>query len=94
MTRYYITPPPANPVTRLIGALFAILVIVGFFVFGVFVLAGAAVLGLIAWVVFSIRGWWLRKKGVDTPSQAPPGPSSGPSDTIEAEYTVISRNQD
>ncbi len=60
---YYISPPPMNPLSRLLAAILAVLAMVGAFFFGVFVLAFAAGIGLIAWLAFSVRLWWLRKKG-------------------------------
>ena len=36
---YYITPPPMNPLSRLLAAIVAVLALVGAFFFGVFVLA-------------------------------------------------------
>jgi len=86
-----------NPVSRILASLFAILVIVGAFIFGIFVLAGVAVLGLLGWVVFSIRRWWLRRSGAVPASEEPTQARSEPaqqSEIIEAEYTVISRRRE
>lgn len=88
--RYYISPPPASPFTRIVAAIFAILAIAGAFVFGLLVLAIAAALGALLWAGFSIRGWWLRRSG----RVEGPGAASGRRDAIEAEYTVISRRRD
>jgi hypothetical protein len=79
-----------NPVSKVLAALFAILVIAGAVIFGVFVLAAVAVLGFVAWIVFTIRGWWLRKKGVELPADSSPNQT----EVIEAEYTVISRRRE
>lgn len=94
MTRYYISPPPMNPIARIIASLFGVLLIVGAVIFGFFVLVGGVVLGLVAWTGFAIRRWWLRRKGVDVSPRAPPGSTPNQSETIEAEYTVISRRRD
>lgn len=101
---YYITPPPMNPFSRLLAAILAVLALVGAFFFGIFVLAFVLGIGLIAWVSFSIRLWWMRKKGTVTgPGQGPangpaqrPGPGSGETsrDIIDAEYTVVSRREE
>jgi hypothetical protein len=88
--RYYISPPPTSPLARLLGSIFAVLVIAGAIVFGLFVLAAAVGLGLLLWTGMAIRGWWLRRKGLGRP----PGPRDRKSETIEAEYTVISRRRD
>ena len=94
MARYYITPPPMNPVSRILASLFGILVLVGAIVFGFFVLLGGIILGVLAWGAFAIRRWWLRRKGVEIPLNTPQDSGSGNSETIEAEYTVISRRRD
>ena len=94
MARYYITPPPMNPISRILASLFAVLLIVGAVIFGFFVLAGGIVLGLLGWIVLSVRGWWLRKKGIETPQAPPSQASTNSTDSIDAEYTVISRRQD
>lgn len=94
MPRYYISAPPANPLSRILAAIFAVLLIAGAVVFGVFVFAVIAALGVVSWIVLSIRRWWLRRKGVE---QQPSGPTNQPSDrsnVIDAEYTVISRRRD
>jgi hypothetical protein len=101
---YYITPPPMNPFSRLLAAILAVLALVGAFFFGIFVLAFAAGLGLIAWLLFSIRLWWMRKKGMigsagRGPANGPgqrPGPGSGETsrDIIDVEYTVVSRRDE
>ena len=97
---YYISPPPLNPLSRILAGILAVLALVGAFFFGIFVLAFAAGLGLIAWLLFSIRLWWLRKKGMISgagrgPAQAP-GPDSGETsrDIIDVEYTVVSRQDE
>lgn len=82
-----------NPVSKVLASLFAILVVVGAFIFGMFVLAAVAVLGLVGWIVFSIRRWWLRRTGHEPVSQTQSEPS-GQSEIIEAEYTVISRRHE
>lgn len=94
MARFYVTPPPMNPVARILASLFAVLLIVGAVIFGFFVLVGGVALGLLGWIVLSLRGWWLRKKGVEFPQDPAPDQSSNSRDTIEAEYTVISRRRD
>lgn len=88
--RYYISPPPASPLTRILGTVFAVLVIAGAVVFGLFVLAAAVGLGLLLWAGLAIRGWWLRRKRPAGDGGRP----GGPSQTIDAEYTVISRRRD
>lgn len=88
--KYYISPPPASPLARIIASLFAAVAIVLAIVFGLFVLAAAVGLGLLAWLGLVIRAWWLRRKGVAAPGKSRPGDSG----VIEAEYKVVSRRRD
>jgi hypothetical protein len=100
---YYISPPPMNPLSRLLAAILAVLALVGAFFFGIFVLAFAAGIGLIAWLLFSIRLWWLRKKGAIGARMGPDsaqgqGPVRGRGesgrDITDVEYTVVSRRDE
>jgi len=97
---YYISPPPLNPLSRILAGILAVLALAGAFFFGIFVLALAAGLGLIAWLLFSIRLWWMRKQGaVRGPASRPAqqaGPGSGETsrDIIDVEYTVVSRRDE
>jgi len=90
----YITPPPVNPLSRLLAGIFAVLALAGAFFFGIFVLALVAGLGLIAWLVFSIRIWWIRRKFAADGYSAGPEPGTDKSDIIDAEYTVLSRKDE
>ena len=90
MAKYYITGPAMSPFSRIVASIVGVLVVAGAIVFGFFVLAVVAVLGLLLWIGMVIRGWWLRRKGVETPTPV----SENSSDSIEAEYTVISRRRD
>lgn len=88
--RYYISPPPANPLARLLAGVLAVLALAGAFFFGVVVLAFAVGLGLVAWLFLWIRMWWLRRNlPVETP-----GPEERSGDVIDAEYTVVSRRDE
>lgn len=101
---YFITPPPTNPLSRLLAALVAVLVLVGAFFFGVFVLAFAAGLGLVAWIYISIRLWWIRRRGGMNPADAEVaregrGEPRNEQDehrgnVIDAEYTVVSKQDE
>ncbi len=100
----YITPPPMNTLSRLVAALLAVLALVGAFFFGIFVLVLAAGLGLAAWLYLTLRLWWFRRKGGAPGTEQegfetmfrkagqPPGKESGK--VIDAEYTVVSREDD
>jgi hypothetical protein len=90
-----------NPLSRLLAAIVAVLALVGAFFFGVFVLAFAAVLGLLAWAYLSIRMWWMRRKGGLNAGQQGPasdnlhmrGNARG-EDIIDAEYTVVKKQDE
>jgi len=102
--QYYIGPPPMNPLARLLAGILAVLALAGAFFFGVFVLALAVGVGLIAWVGLWLRMLWLRRKlsgsGVDSVADSAAEQRHGAAqrhrneDVIDAEYTVVSRDED
>ena len=79
-----------NPLTRLLAGVLAVLALVGAFFFGIFILAFAVGLGLVAWVVLWVRTRWIGKQPPD--AVQPSGSKSG--DVIDAEYTVVSRQDE
>ena len=90
-----------NPVSRILTGLLAVLVLVAAFFFGMIVLGLAVALGLVAWIVLSLRiGWMSRQWGRrgddggtrDAYRQAPENARSR--DVIDADYEVISRRKD
>jgi hypothetical protein len=93
---YYISPPPQTPLTRFITAIIAVFVLVGTFMIGVAALLVVAVLGLIAAIGIWLRVAWikrrLQKSGVNVDINTNIPPASG--HVIDAEYTVISGQQD
>lgn len=96
---YYIAPPPMNPLARLLAALVGVLALVGAFFFGVFIFAIAIALGLIAWLAFTVRMWWLRRKlergeGFSAGPSMRPNVSENNEDVIDAEYEVIEREEE
>ena len=93
---YYINPPPGNPLSRIIAAIIGVFLLVGGFIIGtaaLLVIAGLAVLaGLALWLRVAWIKRQLRKGGVDfgnTPQQR-----TNTGDVIDAEYTVISVQED
>jgi len=88
--QYYITPPPMNPLARLLAGILAVLALVGAFFFGIFILALAVGLGLVAWLFLWVRMWWIRRKQPVAGVQ--PAERSG--NVIDAEYTVVSRRDE
>ena len=89
---YYISPPPQNPLTRIIAAIIAVFALVGAFIIGAAALLVVAGLGLIAGLALWARVAWvkhrLKKSGVDLGAGSIPKRESG--DVIDAEYTVVS----
>jgi len=93
-----------NPLARVLAAILAALAMAGAFFFGIFVLAFAMGIGLVAWMLFSVRLWWLRKKNrISQPGQATDndpayrnGPGSGQSrqDITDVEYKVVERRDE
>ncbi len=81
-----------NPITRVLAALLATLAFVGALFFGVIILAVVVGLGLIFWLGLRVRMWWI---GRQMPASASPDSvKPAPGEAIEAEYTVVSKQQD
>lgn len=93
---YYISPPPQSPLARIITAIIAVFVLAGTFLIGMAALLVVAVLGLIAGIGIWLRVAWikrrLQKSGVNLDINTAIPPASG--HVIDAEYTVISEQQD
>ncbi len=84
--QYYISPPPMNPLSRLLAGILAVLALAGAFFFGVFVLVLAVSVGFFGWLILWIRMWWVRRKGSPTDNRQ--------GKVIDAEYTVVSRQDE
>jgi predicted lipid-binding transport protein (Tim44 family) len=101
MPVYRIGGPPANPFARLLAGLVGVLAVVGAAFFGLFLFAAAIAVGLIAWGVIALRVWWIRRRlkaaGVrpENPfGEEPDRPDEGDRSVIEADYEVVSRDQE
>jgi len=88
----YISPPPQNPLTKIIAAVIAAFVLIGSFMIGIAALVVVACVGLVAGIAIWLRVAWIkrrfRKSGVvfgDTVDM-----SREPGQVIDAEYTVVS----
>ena len=81
-----------NPLVQALWLLVFSLALVGAFIVGAFVLMAILGLGVIAFIGFKVRGWWLRRH---PRGGGPPGGGSGPEGPaksiryIDAEYEVI-----
>ena len=89
---YYISPPPQNPLTRILAGIIAVFALVGSLMLGMVALLVVAGVGLIAGLALWLRVAWikrrLQKSGMDFSSGPQTQRESG--DVIEAEYTVVS----
>ena len=91
---FYISPPPQNPLARVLSAVVGVVLLAAAFMLGMVALAVIAGLGLLVWLGVWKRKVWIRRK---VRAGAGPGDSQGRKSTdgtIETEYTVISRKQD
>ena len=104
---YYISPPPMNPISRLIAGIVGLIAMAGAFVLGLAVFAVVFGLIVVFWIGIRLRVWWIRrqmgstgKPGLDRSgfeNSAFDKRQSGSENTgevIDAEYTVVSRNKD
>lgn len=89
---YYISQQPLNPVTRVLAALFTVLAFVGAIFFGLIIMSVVVGIGLLLWLVIRLRMWWIMRH-MPNPEVTP---SVQPTDheVIDAEYTVVSKEQD
>jgi hypothetical protein len=89
---YYISPPPSNPLTRIIAAIIGVFILAGALIIGTAALVVVAGIGLIAGLALWLRVAWirhqLRKSGMDFNNVA--ADQTQARDAIDAEYTVIS----
>ena len=89
---YYISQQPVNPVMRVFAALFAVLAFAGAFFFGLIILAVVVGIGLLLWLGIRLRMWWIMRHM--PPAEVSSAAPSAQSEVIDAEYTVVSREQD
>lgn len=94
----YLIRPPRSPLMRVLATLLGTLMLVGAFMLGLVFFAVLLGLGLVLGIIAWIRVWWLGRKAGgphatqtnrQRQGQGPAESSSGT--TIEAEYTVVSR---
>ena len=84
-----------NPLVQALWLLVLGLALVGAFIVGAFVLMAIVGLGVITFLGFKLRGWWLRRGS----RGGPPGSGAGPGGPakgiryIEAEYEVIDSDE-
>ena len=81
-----------NPLSRALAAVMAVLALVAAFFFGLIVLAVAVGTGLLFWLGIRLRLWWMMRHL--PPGDAAPAGTPEKGEVIEAEYTVVSRDED
>jgi uncharacterized protein (DUF58 family) len=87
--KYYITPPPMNPVSRLVTAVIAVLVLTAAFFFGLVVLAVLVMAFSVFALIIYLRSRWYGRSARVAEVDREATRSSG--SVIDAEYTVVSR---
>lgn len=99
--RYYLAPPPQDPLSRIVAGIVAVLALIGAFFFGMFVLALAVGLGVLAWLGLTLRMWWLHRRWAREAASRgrngagrPAAPDARGGDVIDADYEVIARRDD
>ncbi len=88
----YLSRPPSNPLTRLLAGVVGALVLVGAFMVGMVAILVVLGVGLVAGAWLWFQQWRATRSGVARGPETPHRQQAG--DTIEAEYTVISRDDD
>jgi hypothetical protein len=83
-----------HPLAQALWLLVLAVVFVGAVIMGAFVLMALLGLGVLAFLAYKVRGWWLRRRGGGPPGRGPgPGPAKGIR-YIEGEYEVIESDAD
>lgn len=98
---YYISPPPQNPLTRIVAGIVAVLTLIGAFMIGMVAILVVAGVGLIVGCVIWMRVAWIkrqmRRSGIDLGATAAVSKTQSAHEdgqVIEAEYTVISEREE
>ena len=87
--------PSGNPLAQILSLVALGVVIVGAVIMGAFVLLAFLGVAAIGFIVFAIRGWWLRRKlrGRGPEGGGPGRPAKG-GRYIEGEYKVVDADAD
>ena len=89
--KYYISPPPMNPVSRVLAAVVAAIALAGAVFFGLVVFLALLGMLLVFGLVFWFRSWWIgRHAGVAGEHRTSVDRDAS---VIDAEYTVVSRRR-
>lgn len=91
----YIGPPPQNPLSKIIAAIFAVLALAASFVVGFAALLVIAGVSLIVGIGIWLRVAWIKRRmrqsGIEPRAHADMSGQSGR--VIDAEYTVVSDSE-
>jgi len=84
----YRTGLPPNPLVRIAFFVVALIMVIGAVFLGAVLLSLIVGIGILAWLVISVRVWWLRRRfrsrrADSNESQSEPG------EIVGVEYTVI-----
>ncbi len=90
--QYYINSSPMSPLSRLLAVVMTVVALAAALFFGLIVLALAFGIGLVFWLSFRLRLWWMRHHSPE--NDAPLSDSELKRKVIDAEYTVVSRRKD
>ncbi len=86
-----------HPLVQALSLLVLAVVFVGAVIMGAFVLMALLGLGVLGFLGYKLRSWWLRRRGGRGPDGRGPGPGPGPAKGIryiEGEYEVIDGDAD
>ncbi len=89
--QYYISPPPMNPISRIVASILAVLTLLGAFFFGLVVVVVLVALFSVFGLIFWLRLKWLQRKSGDVSVVRSSSASDG--EVIDAEYTVVSKRR-
>ena len=84
----YRTGLPSNPLVRIAFFIVAVIMLIGAVFLGAVVLSLIVGLGALAWLVISVRLWWMRRQFRSRRSDSNVEQSK-PGEIIGVEYTVI-----
>jgi hypothetical protein len=89
---HYISPPPQNPLTRIVAAIIAVIALIGSFMIGLAALLVVAGVAVVAGIALWLRIAWIKRRlkrnGMNAGVEPEPHRHSG--QVIDAEYTVVS----
>ena len=85
-----------HPLAQALSLLVFAVVLIGAVIMGAFVLMAVLGLGILGFLGYKVRSWWLRRRGGGGPDDRGPGPGRPAKGIryIEGEYEVIDADSD